>query len=193
MYYIWDDNSNDDVNGFFSCGLAKGSGDWLDVVWFMGNKIDLSGLTTPIKYFSDSMLMPEDYPFTISSEFLVSKKIAGILREMNVPNLDYYESIIIRNKNNDKIDGFYSINILNVLDCIDFKKSKYKAEDYGTATRYDFNKLVLDESKIPSDIKVFRLKYRKTLVVAHKSIVEACERENVTGINFIPVEEYQDI
>ena len=53
-------------------------------------------------------------------------------------------------------------------------------------------KLVLDESKIPDDIKIFRLKDCPRILVFKEEIVQAIREEGLTGFVFVPLSEYTD-
>lgn len=125
--------------------------------------------------------MPTIFPF------FVSAGIFRIFEKLKIPNLDQYESIIIR-KDNSVIDGYYTVNIMNVLDCIDRKKTIY-SELYGGD---DFKNLVFDNNLIPANTKLFRLAQRRRIIVAHKDVKVLCEKNNVSRIVFIPLEEYTE-
>jgi len=133
------------------------------------------------------MLLPEDYPFTGSTEFLVSSRIANILKGLNVSGVDYYESEIIR-PNQEVLKGFVTINITNRISCLDKEKSIFSIRHYGPAEVYKFKKISLDSSRIPEGVKLFRLEEQSTLVIAHQMIKERFEKDGITGVKFEPVD-----
>ena len=53
-------------------------------------------------------------------------------------------------------------------------------------------KLILDESKIPDDIKIFRLKDCPRILVFKEEIVKAIREAKLTGFVFVPLSEYTD-
>ena len=109
-------------------------------------------------------------------------------------------------------DNYHIANIVGIIDCIDHETSeleyfvprqeipddipeemkkvlKEKQEDKDI----DFiRKLVLDESMIPDDIKIFRLKDCPRILVFKEEIVKAIRVEGLTGFVFIPLEKYTD-
>lgn len=185
MYYIWEYEKKGSTK-FFSCGMEQFEG-WTDIPWNMGIKLTETVPST-IKYFATNGILPEDYPRTGTGfHFLISDKIANILRKLNVEGVEYYNSIIVR-PDNSIISGFSTINIINVLDCLNRELSEYEIKKYGPAEVYEFNKIRLYQSKIPDNIKLFHLKEQKSLTFVHESLKTVLESEGVSGISFKPVE-----
>ena len=191
MYYIWERDARNDTDKFFDCGLQQFDG-WADAEWMFGEKITQT-LPNPLPYNAKNMMEAPDYPMVATGGgiMLISGKIASILQGLNVPNIDYYPSVIVR-PNGEIIEDYYTINILNVIECVDFDKSDYEKRIYPRSWIPDFRKMVLDEKLIDKGITLFRLKERRTLVAVHESIVKECEKQGVTGINFISVKKYKD-
>lgn len=192
MYYIWEHDGGEKAR-FFSCGVEQFEG-WEDIGLNFGKRPEKT-LQIPLKYYANNEMPPEDYPRTGSCcWFLLSQKVVNILKDNNIPNIDYYESQIISPKG-EIFENYYTINVLNVLHCVDREKSDYLIKDYGFpgSEYFFFNKLVLDKSKIPDKIKLFILGEIGIIRVVHQDIKDACEKAGVTGIKFIPVEEYRDI
>ena len=189
MYYIWTLDTDQAGSDYFDCGIDQFD-DWDLIEWQIGNKIE-GKLPEILKYYAVNAVLPNDYAMTGSMEFLISSKIFIILKQSGEDNIDYYESCIIQPEGN-RIDRYFTANILNVVDCIDNNESNYRVIKYGPVEVCYYSKLVLNYEKIDSKIKLFRLSGREGLVVAHESIVEAFKEEGVTGIKFVPVEDYKD-
>jgi len=189
MYYIWK-HTVDGSTKFFTCGIEEFEG-WRRIGWLSGKKIEKT-LPQILHYLTSSKKMkPEDFPRTGGTQFLISKKIANIIKRINPDNIDYYDSDIIR-PDGVILKDYYTINILNVLDCTDWNKTDFEIEKLGPAEIIKFNKLILDVDKIPINNKLFRLYKSETILIAHESIKEAFEKENVIGVHFIPISEYRD-
>lgn len=195
MYYIWEKyaDATTDLSDYFRCGISSDYEEIFDKAedcFMFGKKIDFE-LPNPFKYHAVNMANKVDFPSTVGgmSYFLLSQKIADILKKLKTPNIEYYPSIIIR-PNNEIIENYYTLNIMNVIDCINLKNSKYVKSEY---LGYQFKKLVLNLDKIPKDIKLFHLYECETMIVAHEDIVKACKDAGVTGIDFVPVEKYRDL
>jgi hypothetical protein len=190
MYYIWELDTQEVVYEFFRCGMEQFKG-WTDVRWQLGMKVD-HYLPPVLRYYAVNMLEPEDFPRTGAGQhFLVSDRIVNLLKGLNVPGIDYYVSEIIR-PNGEVIKGYSTLNILNALDCIDIEKSQFSIVKYGPAGVYKFTKLCLDHSKIPPQVKLFKMK-KKFLILAHKGIKDAFEAEKITGVYFKPINVLEEI
>lgn len=108
---------------------------------------------------------------------------------------------------------FFLLNILNHIDCIDHTKSTLEyympqasiSEDMPENMKqvlqtkkrdYDVDfiqSLIFNESKIPNDIKIFRLKDCPRLLIFKEDIVKSIKEANLTGFIFIPLEEYTEL
>ncbi len=188
-YYIWEHFTNGSTK-FFDCGIEEFEG-WLDICWFTGEKIDQKKLPNPIIYNTDSSMNPEDFPLHSDSSFLVSDKILNILKALEIVGFDYYPAKIIKSKK--KIyNNYYVLNILNVLDCLDKEKSKFKIKEFGPAKVYMFKKISFSEDKIPKDVKIFRIN-ESTNVFINQEIRDAFINAVVTGAEFIPIEKGQSL
>jgi hypothetical protein len=190
MYYIWELDSQEAVYEFFRCGMEQFNG-WTDVPWQLGLKVD-HYLPPVLRYYAVNMLEPEDFPRTGTGQhFLVSDRIVNILKSLNVPGIDYYESEIIR-PNGEVIKGYSTLNILNLLDCIDKEKSQFSIIKYGPAKVYKFKQLCLDHSKIPHQLKLFKVK-GKFLIIADQLIKDAFKAEKITGVYFKPINVLEEV
>lgn len=185
MYYIWEHERKGSTQ-FFSCGMEQFEG-WTNIPWNMGKELTQT-IPSTIKYFANNGILPEDYPRTGTGfHFLISEKIVNILRKLDVQGIEYYDSIIIR-PDSSIISGFSTINIINVLDCLNRELSDYEIKKYGPAEVFEFNKICLSRNKIPENIKLFHLKEQKSLTFVHESLKNIFEREGISGISFKPVE-----
>jgi hypothetical protein len=113
--------------------------------------------------------------------------------------------------------NYFIANVVGLVDCVDHEKSvleyfyppelrDQKKEDPNkeddindpfageNPNDIDFiTKLVLDESKVDSQLKVFRLKDQPNLLVFHESIVDLIRKEKLSGFVFVPVSKYTDL
>lgn len=85
-------------------------------------------------------------------------------------------------------DDYKIASIVGVADCVDKEKSNLTYFDDGDIKL--IKKLVLDYSKIPSNLKIFRLINDRTLPLVHQSIKDAIVGSGMTGCVFYRPEEF---
>jgi hypothetical protein len=189
MYYILNYLTTQKTK-FFKCGLVEFPGS-SRMPWNSGVKFEPDKLPKVLKYKAANKLPPEDYVLTSGPQVLVSDKIINIFKTLNFEGIEYYESEIIR-PSGEILKGFYTLNITNVVDCMDKAKSKYHYEEFGPAKILWFEELRLNYNQIPGEIKIFRLFERETLIIIHQEVIDVFKSKSITGVKFLPIEEYVD-
>ena len=117
-----------------------------------------------------------------------SKRLRDLLQNIAVDNIQYFDFDIVYPKGNNVYTDYKIANVVGLVDCVDKDKSDLTFYDSGTIEFID--KLVLDESKIPPELNVFRLSNRSTLTIVHQSVKDAVVNAGITGCVFYKVEEY---
>ncbi|VAW62787.1 hypothetical protein MNBD_GAMMA11-1029, partial [hydrothermal vent metagenome] len=100
-----------------------------------------------------------------------SDRLHELLGSTKVNNVQYFDFDIYDPKSNKVYENYKIANVVGLVDCVDKDKSDLTFYDDGVIEFID--KLVLDESKIPPELKIFRLSNRSTLTVVHQSIKDA--------------------
>ena len=182
MYYVWE-YYLDKREDFFTCGIEQFDG-WENIPWFQGNIIEQK-LPSILKYYTDSTLLPYDYPLTGGGgAVLISGKIMEILDRLQVKGFDRYPSEIIR-PNGEVIDNYYTLNLLNKVSCVNQRQSIIQMKKFGPVQIPEYKKLILDYDRIPSDVLLFRLEGRETIILVHEKVKKAFDEEGVTGADLI--------
>ncbi|MCF6323059.1 MAG: hypothetical protein L3J89_01835 [Gammaproteobacteria bacterium] len=118
-----------------------------------------------------------------------SARLCELLHKVMVDNIQYFDFDIISPKDSKIYTNYKIANVVGLVDCVDKDKSDLTFYDSGTIEFID--KLVLDETKIPLELKIFRLLNRTTLPVVHQSVKDAILNAGITGCLFYKPEEYQ--
>ncbi|MFH0924052.1 MAG: DUF1629 domain-containing protein [bacterium] len=152
----------------------------------------------------------DSLPNTINC-FIVSENLKNILDEASG---DYeFFSIKLRDYKGKIIEyPYYVSNLINTLHCMDYITSDFDMP-WRSCDRHikEIRRLILDESKIPNNIQIFRLdtilnklvlpnKYaaisligEPRRIVVTKTLAIKIKREaKCTGLYFVPLEEYTD-
>ncbi len=153
---------------------------------YKNHKIPLITLTlnegSRTQNMTDNLSISELYGLVFSS------KLRDLVHILSVQNLEYYDLKIVNNKTGETHIDYKITNIIGCVDCVDLEKSELKFFDNGDIKR--IRKLVLDKSKIPPDMKIFRLSNRKILTVVHESIKNVMLSAGITGCVFYKPEDY---
>lgn len=96
----------------------------------------------------------------------------------------------VRDTGRQRVSTSHSVlNVLTRYRCVDLRRSRYHA-DFEAGRIADFVELVLDESRIGAPNQLFRLAEAPTIVVVHEDLCRRLEREGLTGLRFVPIQDY---
>lgn len=117
------------------------------------------------------------YDYVLSDAInLISERFARLMTEIAADDIKIIKSEIFQNNN---FIGFYYIPvILNVVSCIDKKKSIY-GKDVG-----DYTKLCFKKDSLKNHLIVRAKGYEDDGFIVTKKIVDACAKENIKGVDF---------
>lgn len=122
-------------------------------------------------------------------ESVISDKLKKILSSLNIFGIQLIPAMITSNKGDIFKDYFY-IHIYNMINAMDKLNSKFDEGD----DCYFVDKFKLDENilkNIPLEERlIFKLGEDHTIMLYHRSIVEALMTVKPTGLKFIKVEDW---
>lgn len=117
-----------------------------------------------------------------------SKRLCDVFDRLLIDNIQYFSLYIVDPETGDTYTDHKIANVIGVVDCVDKKRSDIEYFEDGDIEF--INKLILDESKIPPELKIFRLSKRTTLLFVHESVKSAIEEAGITGCVFYKPEDY---
>lgn len=163
---------------------------WLSGDWISGEPQHLT------------LLMNDERPTALSDVLLtgsdihvVSPRVVGVFRALEVNNIQYVPVTIIDYETKAKITDYNTAHILGSIRCLDVENSDCRYSEDGEDLMAVEN-FAIFEDRIPmvpktqSRLKIFRLGEFPFLVLVHESIKEAFEGQGFTGIEFIDPAEY---
>ncbi len=118
-----------------------------------------------------------------------SSKLRELMRTMRIDNIQYFDLEIRNHEDGSRHTDYRIANIVGHVDCVDKDRSDLKLWDNGDIKR--IRRLVLDESRIPPELRIFRLSNRRILTVVHDSIRRATMSAGITGSVFYKPEDYR--
>ena len=129
-----------------------------------------------------------DLQFNTLGLFIVSPKLKQLLE--GHANIEFIPIIINDHRGGVASEEYCIANFLDVCDCIDLDKSKCRVSPFNKDKFNRISKLVIDESKITTQAKIFRIQQVPTTLVVTDSLVNILKNNNISGAQFVPVEEY---
>jgi hypothetical protein len=121
---------------------------------------------------------------------IVSEKLKGVLEEKSGAEIEFLP-VHIRNQRGRLVQEPYFIaNLIGTVECLDREKSKFRASAIRPDQVFTFYRLVLDESKIPSGTKLFRLKEQTDLILVREDLGKDILRAGCDGMLFQEMDEY---
>lgn len=115
------------------------------------------------------------------------KKIISIIESFNIDYIQFFE-VLIKNRKGDILsDEYKNLNIIKVIDAIDYTNSKLVINDGDIV---DVEDLRLDYSKIEDEL-IFRLENCEILVFFREDIAKAIVNAKCTGIEFFEADGYR--
>lgn len=126
---------------------------------------------------------------TETTGLVFSSKFRELLKILRVENIQYFDFEMLNPEDGSRYTDYKIANIVGHVDCVDKERSDLKYWENGNIKRV--RKLVLDESRIPPELKIFRLSSRRILTVVHESIRNAIISAGITGCVFYKPENYR--
>ena len=129
-----------------------------------------------------------DFHYGIGEAFYVNEKFINCLKAVGETN---YQLLPIKVLPEEK--SYHILNILNIVDCVNREKSKFTLwteEDNRPDKLGDFqgfDKMVLDRSKVPNGVHLFRIKGWRIVAIATRELVEEFKKHNIKGFELKPV------
>jgi hypothetical protein len=132
----------------------------------------------------DSLMSP-------NNSLLVNDRVRELFAAQGVTNVEWLPLKVLNHKGKPVKDKYFVANILTLVDCIDTKKSVVKWNDIDPELIAAATKLVVDPSKLPTDVKIFRPVHLDFEILIHRSLAQAIEAKKLTGFQFREVDAYR--
>ena len=190
MYWIW--THEPDIEQAAMIKTVPGFIEKQDIRFDRGEKVKID-MKEPINLilkkhdlgiFTDNLISPG------VRGLLFSDKLKKVLTELGVNNIDYFPLKIENPIDKNIYENYQIANVLSCHSCLNLEKSELSFDpDFPEQIEF-IDSLVIDESKIPEELLLFRLKEYKVLLVVHEKVKEACNNAGITGINFLKPEDF---
>ena len=190
MYYIWE-HDDFDFSNLFIVNIPENN-PWQKYYFQYFNKMDVVPNEIPNVPFElvtgrhNKKLIFNDYIFVPYLGFkLVNERLKKVLDELEINNLQFFPVIIKYRSLKKYINGYYIMNCCNYISSIDLENSIYQKNMKGSL--YNFKRLILNESNIPNDTKLF-MPENTNIYIIHENLKNLFEKERISGIKFIQID-----
>ena len=170
----------------FSEILDKDTGkEYEDYLFASGKRIEIINKLVTGKYWGKKFT---DFHHGIADAYFVNDKFMNCLNGVRELNFQIFPITVMPEK-----EKYFVLNILNILDCVNREKSKFRliTEEFNRpdilGDYYDFDQMILDRSKVPNEIHLFRLKGYDVVTIATRELVEEFEKNKIKGFKLTPV------
>jgi hypothetical protein len=112
---------------------------------------------------------------------LVSHKFKSILEEFcGKDEIQFVEAVII-DKNNNKNDNFFALNILNSTESLDKERSVYEVDEDGF---YTIKKAFYTSNSLDNK-SIARMKEHNSYIIVTEEFKKRCEEVGLKGVEFV--------
>jgi hypothetical protein len=182
MYYFLRQNIFEEQNIIEINGHTAETG---ELNWIAGRPfskpLTVQELLLDSAYGSD---FPDFFDTTIP---VMSEKLLTFLVNLGVNNIDEYA--VNLNDKGKKYQGFFAVNVIGSIDCVDLENSPYRLRFNKP---YFTGKIVIDENKVKG-ARFFRLLHGPGLVVVSQEIAEELMKHEWSAVMLQPTEEYEGV
>lgn len=117
---------------------------------------------------------------------IVSEKLKDIFQQIGV--IAEYIPIKVLDDFNKNTGAYYLVHFKHIFDCFDYENSNYKLVERKSGKRPTSLKLLeIDESKVPDNSCLFRVKYFENRILVRESVVHTLSNSDIRGILYLPL------
>ncbi len=140
--------------------------------------------------FPDNTLLTDNL---LNTDLMIvaSLRLKQFLDQQGLPKVEYLPVTVLNHKGRPASRDYFIVHPIDPVECLDLDKCQptWSAIDKTSIKR--LKKLVLDESKIEKDRRLFRPKGFHRVILAHQELAKAIGAQGFTGINWVPVDRYK--
>lgn len=121
---------------------------------------------------------------------LASTRLRNLLESESRARIEWLP-IRLRDRKRRRVkEDYHLANVLDVVECVDRKRSVFNMQQVIKDQVHHFHRLVLDAAKIPRGQRTFRLAEKKSLVLVREDLARIIQDAGCTGMSFPDLEDY---
>jgi hypothetical protein len=133
-----------------------------------------------------------DSLYNMNDLVVASTRLCTLLQQAEVDKVEYLPVPVFNHKNRAVEQAYCVVNLLEQVDClvIDACKPRWSKMDNTNIDR--MQQFVIDESRIAAGRTLFRPKFFKYAILAHRSLAQKIDAAGITGIRWIELSDYPE-
>jgi len=122
---------------------------------------------------------------------VVSTRLKHFLDDAEIDNIQYIPVSILESSETDAKSGYFAINVLGLVSCIDTNVSEFKGRivDGEVKGIRRISKLVLKET-LTEHLNVYRVRLFRRLIMISEKLVQTLSNESFTGLKLVAPERW---
>lgn len=149
-----------------------------------------------------SFHMDPDYPTDLllvdnllNADMLIvaSARLKEFLEARDLEKIEYLPVHIIDHKGREASNGYFIVHPLEPVTCVDENASVFERDLLMPDAYSSFERLVIDESRIPPGRQIFRLNGFWDLTLVRRDLAEALDQEGFSGLGWLELSDYPEI
>jgi len=121
---------------------------------------------------------------------LVSSAFREILLRFECRNVEFFPITLLNHRGKVASTTHVVAHVFPSLDCIDEQQTQGTPSAFIPEIMQSISKLVLDERRIPDDVHIFRPKQMPVIHIVREPLARAIVEADLTGMIFVPVDQY---
>ncbi len=139
--------------------------------------------------FPDSIEL-QDVLHNLDNNLVVNGKIKNFIVGEKIKALEFFPMRIINHKGRKVSQPYYMVNFVKHVDCINQEKSKFEWNSLDPEKMSDVSLLHIDESKIPPDDLIFRLKHLDQVIVIREDLENKMVAQEFKGFEILKLTDF---
>jgi hypothetical protein len=131
-----------------------------------------------------------DNMLNLDKVIVASPRLTQAVKRRKAPHIEYLPLAIVDHKGRAASKDYFIINPVDPVDCIDRTRSVFEEDDILPGNIESFKKLVLDESRIPADRQLFKLRGFWDITLVRRDLADAIDAEKFTGVTWQRIQDY---
>jgi len=141
--------------------------------------------------FPDDLLLLDNM-LNVKDLAVISSRLKQAIESRRIPEVEYLPLRIVDHKGRIASADYFIVHPLAPVDCIDREQSVFDEDLILPGSIDSFEKLVIDDSKIPEDRQIFKLEGFWDITLVRRDLAQALDAQKFSGLGWLEIEDYPE-